>query len=68
QPGSADRPLQNTNGDPVHINVLDANGTNLASGSCRGSTSECRLPVWNLAGGTYTIQVVPWYSNDVVTF
>ncbi|SAK39714.1 beta strand repeat-containing protein [Caballeronia ptereochthonis] len=60
--------LQNTNGDPVHINVLDANGTNLASGSCRGSTSECRLPVWNLAGGTYTIQVVPWYSNDVVAF
>jgi anti-sigma factor ChrR (cupin superfamily) len=50
------------------VNIIDANGTNLASVTCPGPTSECRLPVWNLAGGTYTIQIVPPYTYAINSY
>jgi hypothetical protein len=52
---------------PVTINVLDPNGTNVASGQCydqnwgssTGRGTTCRLPLWNLVQGTYTVVISP---------
>jgi anti-sigma factor ChrR (cupin superfamily) len=59
--------LQNTNNDPVTINLIDPAGTNIASGTCQGSTAECRLPAWNLQGAKYTIQIVPYQGSDALS-
>ncbi|MFC5742159.1 IPT/TIG domain-containing protein [Dyella tabacisoli] len=51
------------------MNVYDANGTNISSSSnnCyQGWT--CRLPLWNLAAGKYTVTVSPPSSSSAISF
>lgn len=43
----------------VTLNVYDANGNNIASGNDCQNTWTCRYPLWNLAGGSYTVVLSP---------
>ena len=59
---------------PVKINVLDPNGTNVASGQCYDANvaantsrvSSCRLALWNLVQGMYTVVVTPPDSGSTL--
>jgi hypothetical protein len=51
--------LQVPGGAGVTISIIDPSGTTISTGTCQGSTSECRIPAWNLVGGTYTVRMVP---------
>ena len=46
---------------PMTVNVLDAQGTNIASGQC-GQGGTCRLALWNLVQGSYSVIATPMYS------
>ncbi|ARL21137.1 hypothetical protein BOC47_00665 [Burkholderia pseudomallei] len=46
---------------PMTVNVLDANGTNIASGQC-GQGGTCRFALWNLAQGSYSVVATPMYN------
>jgi YD repeat-containing protein len=57
----------------VMVNVLDPNGTNVASGKCyatqaNANQATCRLPLWNLIQGTYTVVVSPPDSSTSISF
>ncbi|WP_308142815.1 beta strand repeat-containing protein [Burkholderia pseudomallei] len=46
---------------PMTVNVLDAHGTNIASGQC-GQGGTCRFALWNLAQGSYSVVATPIYT------
>ncbi|MFG6693265.1 IPT/TIG domain-containing protein [Burkholderia pseudomallei] len=46
---------------PMTVNVLDAHGTNIASGQC-GQGGTCRFALWNLAQGSYSVVAIPMYN------
>ncbi|RUL77621.1 pre-peptidase C-terminal domain-containing protein [Dyella choica] len=57
---------------PVAVSITATNGTTVASGQCYTSAqsttqSTCRLPLWNLAQGTYTLVVSPPNSGSALT-
>jgi YD repeat-containing protein len=54
----------------VYVNVYNANGGNVAGLSCYTTNpgASCRLPLWDLAAGTYTVIVSPSYSTDILSF
>jgi large repetitive protein len=51
----------------VQVNVVAANGTNVASYTCYSTNpgSSCRQALWNLAAGTYTVTVTPTYGGTI---
>jgi len=54
----------------VGVNVYEANGTNVASQGCYTTSpgAGCRLALWNLASGTYTVIVSPQYPTNTIGF
>lgn len=50
------------------VNVYDANGVNISSGAECYNTWTCRYPLWNLAGGTYTVIASPPDANTTISF
>jgi len=54
----------------VSVNVLNASGTNVASTTCYTSNpgNDCRLPLWNLAAGIYSVQVLPPNASSTISF
>ena len=50
------------------VNVYDSNGNNVASGAGCESNWTCRYPLWNLAAGTYVVEVSPPSSSDTLGF
>ena len=58
--------------ESVTVNVLDPNGTNVGTEQCytsggNSNQSTCRLPLWNLVQGTYTVVVSPPNSSTAIT-
>jgi len=57
--------------NPVLVSVSTSTG-NVISGTsyCYPSTSDsCRIALWNLAAGTYTVTATPYYGqNDTISF
>jgi trimeric autotransporter adhesin len=57
---------------PATVSVFDPNGTNVASGQCYDAwysgtqnwVPTCRLPLWNLVQGTYTVVITPPDSSS----
>jgi len=50
-----------------YVYVNNANGTNVASYSCYPANpgAGCTQPLWNLAAGTYSVEVVPNYGGTL---
>jgi hypothetical protein len=55
--------------DPVQVSVTNGTGGNITSTNCSPATTDsCRLALWNLAAGTYTVLVSPYYQTDTISF
>ncbi|CAJ7324169.1 IPT/TIG domain protein [Burkholderia pseudomallei] len=52
------------------VNVYSSNGTNVYSLSCPATNpgGSCRLPLWNLAAGTYSVVISPPDNNSRISF
>jgi large repetitive protein len=63
--------LQITGGSTeIGVNVYDSSGTNVGSQDCYSTSpgAGCRLALWNLAAGTYSVVVSPQYPNNSLSF
>ena len=63
--------LQITGGSTeVGVNVYSANGTNVGSQGCFSTNpgEGCRLALWNLAAGTYSVIVSVQYPSNTLSF
>jgi hypothetical protein len=57
--------------NPVLVSVSSSSGNTIISNSyCQSSaTDSCRIAMWNLAAGAYSITVTPYYGeNDTISF
>jgi YD repeat-containing protein len=56
-----------TTSGSVNVTVNTSTGTNVASESCSASSpgASCRLPLWNLAAGNYSVTVEPSSSGTL---
>lgn len=52
------------------LNVLTSSGAQVASTTCYtvDPGSSCRVPLWNLAPGNYTVSLVPANTGNAMTF
>ncbi len=55
--------------DQLGVSIYNAAGTQITSSSCSGTSpgSDCRIFLWNMAAGTYSVVVSPT-SGSVMTF
>ncbi|MBB5357045.1 YD repeat-containing protein [Rhodanobacter sp. ANJX3] len=62
--------ITGTSTGPAAVNVYNAAGSNVASTSCYANNpgGSCRLPLWNLASGTYSVIVSPPGTNSTMAF
>ena len=61
--------LTNVAGSSLSVSVTNSSGTGMGSMSCQPSNpgASCRVSLWNLAAGTYSIVVAP-SSNTIASF
>jgi len=62
--------ISGSSANAAYVNVLNASGTNIASTTCYTSNpgNDCRLALWNLAAGTYSVVVSPPNASSTISF
>jgi hypothetical protein len=55
--------------DPLQVSVNNSTGGNISNGYCYPTTIDsCRLALWNLAAGTYSVTLTPEEQADTISF
>lgn len=62
--------ISGSTGTNVTMSAYSANGTNVGSQTCAVNTTggSCRLSLWGMVAGAYTVIVSPPDANSVMTF